>query len=72
MYCYLKSCVILFSDHNECHVNGTCANGQCVNLVGDYRCLCNHGFQLGDKAKSCKGMPSSLPLYDYLLVFKTV
>ena len=47
---------IVLPDHNECHLNSTCVNGKCVNLVGNYRCLCDQGYQPSRQGKACSGM----------------
>ncbi|XP_066527076.1 latent-transforming growth factor beta-binding protein 1 isoform X2 [Hoplias malabaricus] len=31
-------------DINECQLQGVCLNGNCINTMGSYRCLCKAGF----------------------------
>ncbi|CAB1312609.1 unnamed protein product [Coregonus sp. 'balchen'] len=31
-------------DLNECHLQGVCPNGDCLNTMGSYRCSCKAGF----------------------------
>ncbi|XP_074845801.1 latent-transforming growth factor beta-binding protein 1 isoform X3 [Carettochelys insculpta] len=31
-------------DINECHLQGVCPNGECLNTMGSYRCTCKMGF----------------------------
>ncbi|XP_076020330.1 latent-transforming growth factor beta-binding protein 1 isoform X2 [Genypterus blacodes] len=31
-------------DLNECQLQGVCPNGDCLNTVGSYRCICKPGF----------------------------
>ena len=45
-----------FSDINECAVNpNICENGACENLKGDYRCVCNNGYQVDASGRICSG-----------------
>jgi hypothetical protein len=41
-------------DINECAQNSNiCTNGACENLLGTYRCICNHGYQVDPTGKLC-------------------
>lgn len=40
---------------NECQKTGMCANGQCINIDGGYRCQCNSGFQESVDGTTCTG-----------------
>uniref|UniRef100_A0A3Q0RUV1 Latent-transforming growth factor beta-binding protein 1 n=1 Tax=Amphilophus citrinellus TaxID=61819 RepID=A0A3Q0RUV1_AMPCI len=31
-------------DLDECHLQGVCPNGNCVNTLGSYRCMCKPGY----------------------------
>ncbi|KAF7661305.1 hypothetical protein LDENG_00265080 [Lucifuga dentata] len=31
-------------DVNECQLQGVCPNGECLNAVGSYRCICKPGY----------------------------
>lgn len=31
-----------------------CSNGACENTIGNYRCICNAGYEVDDTGKSCK------------------
>lgn len=45
----------LVSDINECAQNpAVCSNGACENTIGNYRCICNAGYEVDDTGKSCK------------------
>lgn len=45
-------------DFDECQVQGVCPDGNCVNTVGSYRCLCKPGFMPDSTLTSC--LPESL------------
>ena len=38
--------VFLFSDINECTLQGVCQNGDCLNTLGSFKCSCKAGFVL--------------------------
>lgn len=33
-----------FTDFDECQLQGACPNGNCLNTVGSYRCMCKPGY----------------------------
>jgi len=42
-------------DINECAQNpAVCSNGACENTIGNYRCICNSGYEVDDTGKTCK------------------
>jgi hypothetical protein len=51
----LKTCNNFVSDINECAQNpAVCSNGACENTIGNYRCICNSGYEVDDTGKTCK------------------
>lgn len=47
--------MVLISDINECAQNpAVCANGACENTIGNYRCICNSGYEVDDSGKTCR------------------
>ncbi|KAK7093315.1 latent-transforming growth factor beta-binding protein 1-like [Littorina saxatilis] len=42
------------TDINECATGLYCANGQCINLPGSFRCQCALGFEPSFYSKTCK------------------
>lgn len=52
---YLCVCVCC-SDVDECAVQrGLCRNGQCLNTVGAFLCVCNDGYELTADGRLCVG-----------------
>ena len=46
----------LFIDIDECaEKDGCCANGNCVNTIGSYKCSCLDGYLLSKDAQTCNG-----------------
>ncbi|ESO94529.1 hypothetical protein LOTGIDRAFT_232356 [Lottia gigantea] len=42
-------------DINECIMfPGICENGNCENVKGDYRCICNNGYEITRGGKKCR------------------
>lgn len=55
-------------DIDECRVMGNlCKNGQCINTLGSYNCICKPGYTNDISSTQCVGKavisPSELPLY---------
>uniref|UniRef100_A0AAR2JCT6 Latent-transforming growth factor beta-binding protein 1 n=1 Tax=Pygocentrus nattereri TaxID=42514 RepID=A0AAR2JCT6_PYGNA len=40
-------------DINECQLQGVCPNGNCINTMGSYRCLCKPGFMPDATLTTC-------------------
>lgn len=58
---------VRWSDIDECSTQrGVCRNGQCVNTVGTFLCVCNDGYELSLDGRLCSG--KELPL----LIFYTL
>ena len=47
--------VICFSDINECLEEVVCQNGECMNLVGSFSCMCKRGYKLSTNRQQCIG-----------------
>lgn len=43
------------SDMNECMESGMCPNGECQNMAGAYKCLCNDGYRQSANQQICYG-----------------
>ncbi|XP_034408539.1 latent-transforming growth factor beta-binding protein 1 isoform X2 [Cyclopterus lumpus] len=40
-------------DFDECQLQGVCANGNCLNTVGSYRCMCKPGYVPDSTLTTC-------------------
>lgn len=53
------SCTVVLvcsSDVDECSIQrGLCRNGQCVNTVGTFLCVCDDGYELALDGRVCAG-----------------
>jgi len=49
--------MLFLLDVDECASgNGMlCRNGQCVNTVGSFQCLCNDGYEVALDGRTCVG-----------------
>lgn len=49
--------MFFFLDVDECASgNGMlCRNGQCVNTIGSFQCLCNDGYEVALDGRTCVG-----------------
>jgi len=47
--------VYCIADHDECSETGMCANGQCINMDGSFKCQCHSGFILSPSGHACIG-----------------
>ncbi|KAL2300849.1 hypothetical protein Nmel_013740 [Mimus melanotis] len=47
--------MLFFLDVDECASgNGMlCRNGQCVNTIGSFQCLCNDGYEVALDGRTC-------------------
>ncbi len=45
--------IIWFSDINECTDLTICGNGNCLNTIGSYMCICPTGYQFDNE--TCVG-----------------
>ena len=49
-------CDACSSDIDECSVQrGLCRNGQCLNTVGTFYCVCGDGYELSTDGRVCNG-----------------
>lgn len=49
-------CQLFDSDINECtKYPGICVNGQCLNTMGSYRCVCERGYKADALTGQCVG-----------------
>ena len=59
-YCHslcvqLAICHGLLADMNECETKKMCPNGQCFNMDGSYKCVCNPGYRQSPNQQICYG-----------------
>ncbi|XP_078144725.1 latent-transforming growth factor beta-binding protein 1 isoform X2 [Centroberyx gerrardi] len=40
-------------DVNECQLQGVCPNGDCLNTIGSYRCICKAGYMPDPTLSTC-------------------
>ena len=47
---------VCWSDVDECSTQrGMCRNGQCLNSLGSFLCVCNDGYELTQDGRLCTG-----------------
>ena len=47
---------ILLADVDECvEREAVCSNGDCLNLIGSFRCVCRNGYRLSPRKDQCLG-----------------
>ncbi|XP_066553217.1 latent-transforming growth factor beta-binding protein 1 isoform X2 [Amia ocellicauda] len=46
---------------NECHLQGVCTNGECLNTIGSYRCFCKAGYMPDASLSNCIPIPLTGP-----------
>jgi len=53
----VRVCVCVWSvDVDECReMTGVCANGDCINLLGSFNCICHAGYTLTADRTTCVG-----------------
>ena len=53
--CFVVPVVLsILSDIDECRaMPNACENGRCVNTMGSYRCICDHGYQTDVSGNRC-------------------
>ena len=56
VYLKISSSLSCGVDVNECELDESpCENGECVNSVGGFRCVCGAGYKPSDDCRSCIG-----------------
>lgn len=61
---YRCSFYFVEEDIDECvERTGICLNGNCINLVGSFNCLCQPGYRLSSSRDTCIGKTSSYMLF---------
>jgi len=51
---------MMMTDENECMAEDLCQGGQCVNVDGSFKCLCQPGYTLSASGKQCQGASTLL------------
>lgn len=58
---------LFWSDIDECSTQrGLCRNGQCVNTVGTFLCVCNDGYELTLDGRMCAGTELKLSIFFWI------
>lgn len=59
--------IVCWSDVDECSIQrGLCRNGQCINTVGTFQCVCNEGFELTLDGRLCAGKEQPFLIFFWL------
>ena len=64
---------IVSIDIDECvEIQGVCSNGDCLNLIGSFSCVCRNGYRLSPQKDQCLGKLLLCPVYRRFHVYQHV